>query len=114
MSIEELKSRHKLLKKYSYPPTEIERGYNNRTLYINLNDNRFLEKPVTGEMKEKFIGGKGFDLWLLWNAVKGGAKWTDPENTLCIAAGPMGGTRRVFPGGRGYWKKQHVVAGDDG
>jgi aldehyde:ferredoxin oxidoreductase len=48
-------------------------------------------------MKNVFIGGKGFDLWLLWNAVHGTTKWNDPENAICIASGPMGGTP-VYPG----------------
>ena len=43
-------------------------------------------------MKDKFIGGKGFDLWLLWQAVTGKTRWNDPENAICIASGPMGGT----------------------
>ncbi|MBW1753926.1 MAG: aldehyde:ferredoxin oxidoreductase [Deltaproteobacteria bacterium] len=48
-------------------------------------------------MKAVFIGGKGFDLWLLWNAVSGTTKWNDPENAICIASGPMGGTP-IYPG----------------
>ncbi len=26
-------------------------------------------------MKEKFVGGKGFDLWYLWNAVTPETRW---------------------------------------
>ena len=42
-------------------------------------------------------GEQGFDLWLLWNAVKPTTKWTDPVNAICIASGPMGGTP-TYPG----------------
>jgi aldehyde:ferredoxin oxidoreductase len=48
-------------------------------------------------MKEVFIGGRGFDLWLMWNAVKGTTKWNDPENEVCISCGPMAGTP-IYPG----------------
>jgi aldehyde:ferredoxin oxidoreductase len=48
-------------------------------------------------MKEIFVGGKGFDLWMLWQAVKSTTKWDEPENTICIASGPMGGTP-IYPG----------------
>jgi len=49
-------------------------------------------------MKEKFIGGKGFDLWLMWNSLpKKIVKWDDPENEICIASGPLGGTT-FYPG----------------
>ena len=49
-------------------------------------------KPVTDMMKQVFIGGKGFDLWLLWQAVGPETRWNDPQNAICIASGPMGGT----------------------
>lgn len=61
---------NKLLKAYSYQWHPIERGYNNRTLYINVGDHQISEKPVSAFMKEKFIGGKGFGLRLLWDATK--------------------------------------------
>ncbi len=80
MNIQNMKAKHKLIKEYSYQPGQIERGYNNRTLYINLSDNTIKEKPVTEQMKEKFIGGKGFGLRLLWDGTKPETKWNDPEN----------------------------------
>jgi aldehyde:ferredoxin oxidoreductase len=50
-------------------------------------------------MKEKFTGGRGFDLWLLWQSLPKDriTKWDDPENEICIACGPLGGTP-VYPG----------------
>jgi hypothetical protein len=54
---------------YSRPA--VEKGYANQTLAVNLSNSEISIKPVTEEMKEIFVGGKGFDLWLLWNAVKG-------------------------------------------
>ncbi len=91
MDVQELKSKHKLLKEYSYEKSELERGYNNRTLYINLNDNTVKEKPVSDQMKEKFIGGKGFGLRLLWDATKPDTQWDDPENEIVISPGPIAG-----------------------
>jgi aldehyde:ferredoxin oxidoreductase len=81
----------------SYKRPDIERGYANQTLYINLSNGRIETKPVTQMMKETFIGGKGFDLWLMWNAVKSTTTWDNPENALCIASGPLGGTP-IYPG----------------
>jgi aldehyde:ferredoxin oxidoreductase len=52
---------------------------------------------VAEKTKKTFIGGKGYDLWLLWNAVQPTTRWNDPENALCIAAGPLGGTP-IYPG----------------
>ncbi len=81
--------------KYDRPP--IIQGYAGQFLSINISKLDISFNPVTEKMKKIFIGGKGFDLWLLWNAVKPTTKWTDPENALCIASGPMGGTPS-YPG----------------
>ena len=91
MNVQELKAKHVLLKEYKYQKAPIERGYNNRTLYINLSDNTIKEKPVSAQMKEKFIGGKGFGLRLLWDATKPNTKWNDPENEIVISPGPIAG-----------------------
>jgi len=91
MNLEEIKQAHKLLKEYKYEWHPIDKGYNNRTLYVNLDDNRIEEKPVTQLMKDKFIGGKGFGLKLLWEATKPETKWNDPENEIIISPGPIAG-----------------------
>ncbi|MHA1698330.1 MAG: aldehyde ferredoxin oxidoreductase N-terminal domain-containing protein, partial [Promethearchaeota archaeon] len=84
-----------------YKKREIDKGYANQTLYVNLSSNTVKIKPVTKEMKDKFIGGKGFNLWLMWNSlpIDRVVKWDDPENEICIASGPLGGT--VFYPGSG-------------
>ena len=81
--------------KYQRPP--IEHGYANQTLRIDVSQNSVEIKPVTSQMKQIFIGGRGFDLWLLWQAVTPDTRWNDPANTICIASGPMGGTPS-YPG----------------
>ncbi len=85
------------IKNLEYKRPEIDRGYANQTLYVNLSDTDIAIKPVSEDMKRIFVGGKGFDLWLLWQAVSADAGWQDPENTICIASGPMGGTPS-YPG----------------
>ena len=77
----------------------MERGYNNRTLYVNLSSMQIASKPVSKKMKETFTGGRGFNLWLLWNALPKDrvVRWDDPENEICIASGPLGGIP-VYPG----------------
>lgn len=87
----------KEIKTLNYERPKIQKGYANQTLCVNLSDSEISIKPVTEKMKEVFIGGKGFDLWLLWNAVKSTTKWNDPENAICIASGPLGGTP-MYPG----------------
>ncbi len=90
-SISEIREAHKTLAEWRYELRPVQRGYAGRTLYINLSDSTIAGKPVTEEMKETFTGGKGFGLWLLWNAVTSKTRWNDPENALVIAGGPIGG-----------------------
>jgi aldehyde:ferredoxin oxidoreductase len=80
-----------------YKRPDIVKGYADQTLYINLSDRQIEIKPVDARTKKTFIGGKGYDLWLLWNAVQPSTRWNDPENALCIASGPLGGTP-IYPG----------------
>jgi aldehyde:ferredoxin oxidoreductase len=96
-SIDEVRSAHELLAEIGYEKKPVEKGYANRTLQINLSTNQIAIKPVTEKMKEIFTGGRGFCLWLLWNAIKDGTRWNDPENELVIAGGPIGGIT-AYPG----------------
>ncbi|UCG45307.1 MAG: aldehyde:ferredoxin oxidoreductase [Candidatus Bathyarchaeota archaeon] len=84
---------------FSYQLGAVKKGYNNRTLHVDLADSRITSKAVSDRMREIFIGGRGFNLWLLWNALPKDRiiKWDDPENEICIACGPLGGTT-FFPG----------------
>jgi len=100
MSINEMKAKHKLLKEYSYSLGKINKGYANRTLYVNLSENEIKEKPVTQLMKDKFIGGKGFGLKLLWDATKPNTKWDDPENEIIISPGPVAGITQYAGAGK--------------
>lgn len=97
MNAKEVLKGHKSLAEFRYELGQVEKGYTNRSLYINLSDNKVESKPVTDMMKEKFTGGKGFGLWYLWNAVKPETKWNDPENEIVISSGPLGGITQ-YPG----------------
>jgi len=97
MDIEKIKKKHKILNKFLYEWSPIEKGYANKTLYVNISENTFKIKPVTEQMKELFTGGRGFNLWLLWNGVNKDTKWDNPENEICISGGPLCGTPS-YPG----------------
>jgi aldehyde:ferredoxin oxidoreductase len=90
-NIQDIKSKHKLIKSWSYKWAPIDKGYNNRTLYVNVGTGDIAEKPVTQIMKEKFIGGKGFGLKMLWDATDAKTPWNDPKNEIVISGGPICG-----------------------
>ncbi|MGD8599657.1 MAG: aldehyde ferredoxin oxidoreductase N-terminal domain-containing protein, partial [Anaerolineae bacterium] len=95
--LETLRAGHKVLAEFHYDPSPVEKGYAGQTLYVNVSDNSIATKPVSDEMKNTFIGGRGFDLWLLWNAVTSETTWDSPENEVVLAAGPIGGVTQ-YPG----------------
>ncbi|MDA3779860.1 MAG: hypothetical protein PF487_06530 [Bacteroidales bacterium] len=100
MNTEEIRSKHKLLKEFKYDITPLNRGTVDKTLYINLSNNAIEEKPVPAEMKEKFIGGKGYGLKMLWDATKPETKWNDPENEIIISPGPVSGITQYSGAGK--------------
>jgi aldehyde:ferredoxin oxidoreductase len=91
MNIEDMLRKHKLIAELQYDVTPLDKGYTDKILYINLSDNSFKIKDVPPLMKEKFIGGKGYGLKLLWEATRPDTKWDDPENEIVISSGPIGG-----------------------
>ena len=100
MNIEEMKNAHKTLATRSYEWKPLFRGYTDKTLYINVGNNEIKEKDVPKQMKEKFIGGKGYGLRLLWDATKPDTKWNDPENEINISSGPIGGITQYSGSGK--------------
>jgi len=91
MGFEDFNKTHKLLHSFSYKWAPIDKGYNNRTLYVNVGSGEMKEKPVSRAMKEKFTGGKGFGLRLLWDGTHPNTRWNDPENEIVISMGPICG-----------------------
>lgn len=96
-AVERFKESRKVLAEYSYKPAAVDRGYTGKTLSINLSAGSIEPKAVTQQMKDIFIGGKGFGLWYLWQAVTPETKWSDPENEIVISSGPIGGITQ-YPG----------------
>jgi aldehyde:ferredoxin oxidoreductase len=91
MDIKSIISQHKLLKSWEYIWTPLSKGYTDKVLYINVGTTEIKDKVVPLAMKEKFIGGKGYGLRLLWDATRPETKWDDPENEIIISSGPIGG-----------------------
>ena len=100
LKVNELKTANKLIKEVSYSVQPLYRGYTDKILYINLSNNEVKIKDVPPIMKEKFIGGKGYGLKLLWDATTPTTKWNDPENEIVIGSGPIGGITQYSGAGK--------------
>lgn len=97
MDLQNLRNKRKLLFEFKYEKKDLYRGYTDKTLYINLSTNEIKEKDVPEEMKEKFIGGKGYGMRYLWDAVTPETRWDSVENEIIVAVGPVGGITQ-YPG----------------
>ena len=91
MNFDDFVKTHRLIAEWDYAWTPLSRGYTDKILYINVGDPKITQKQVPPVMKEKFIGGKGYGLRLLWDATLPDTKWDDPENEIIISSGPVGG-----------------------
>ncbi|MBU1356764.1 MAG: aldehyde:ferredoxin oxidoreductase [Candidatus Edwardsbacteria bacterium] len=92
-----MKAAHKVLAVYAFTPSLPQKGYNNRSLHIDLSTLKFTEKKIDEATKRTFTGGRGFGLKYLWDAIKPTTKWNDPENDIIISPGPICGITQ-YPG----------------
>src|SRR5690554_2190118 len=97
LNVAEMKKKHRILQRFPFQTVELDRGYANRYLRVDLTNNEISIHPVSDQMKELWIGGKGFDLWLTFKEINSQTKWDSPENPICFSSGPLGGTTS-FPG----------------
>lgn len=91
MNIQELREKHRMLREWDYDWKPLDKGYTDKVLHIDVGSAKVSEKNVPTEVKEKFIGGKGYGLRLLWDATTPRTAWNDPENEIVISSGPIGG-----------------------
>jgi aldehyde:ferredoxin oxidoreductase len=113
MDLTAMKAAHRVVASVEFPHVELERGYANRTLHVDLSNNKVETRPVTQYMKDTFTGGKGFDLYLMWQRIPGPIAWDDPLNGLYFSAGPLGGTPYFSGSGKclvtGFSPETHSV-----
>jgi len=91
MDTEAITKTQKVLSEFPYTWKALDKGYTDKILYVNVGTGEIKEKAVPPLMKEKFIGGRGYGLRLLWDGTKPDTRWTDPENEINISSGPVGG-----------------------
>lgn len=65
---------------------------NKKIAFIDLTSGNIEIKPIPVEMREKFIGSRGLDAYLLYNHIKPGIDALGPENVVIISAGLLVGT----------------------
>lgn len=89
--LKELKDSHILLSSFEYEKKPLFRGYSDQILTIDVGTKEASVSDIPAEVKEKFIGGKGYCLRYLWDAVNPDTRWDSPENEIVMSSGPIGG-----------------------
>ncbi|MDD3050194.1 MAG: aldehyde ferredoxin oxidoreductase N-terminal domain-containing protein [Candidatus Cloacimonetes bacterium] len=95
--VKKIREAHELITQFKFEGKKLHKGYADRYLRINLDNNEISIHPITEEMKKLWVGGKGFDLWLTFQEITKDTKWDSNENPICFSSGPLGGTTS-FPG----------------
>ena len=65
--------------------------WNRKTAYVNLSTEKIVQKPISKKMRSLYLGGRGINMYLLYNHVKPRINPLGPENVLLIGAGLIGG-----------------------
>jgi aldehyde:ferredoxin oxidoreductase len=76
----------------------MKNGLTDQILWIDLGTNEVQIKPISSEMKENYLGGRGYGAKLLYDHTDDKTDPFGPENLLIFATGPMTGEAR-WPGG---------------
>ena len=75
----------------SYQKVNIDKGYTDRLLEINLSDKTMAVKEIPKATKEMFVGGRGYCLKLVYDNTTAITRYDSPENVLAFAGGPFCG-----------------------
>ena len=85
------------IRTFRYEPTPIINGYTDRILRVNLGSSDISIAELPPDFKEKYVGGRGYALKLIWDEATEKTRYDSPENVLVMASGPLGNEPR-FPG----------------
>lgn len=75
----------------TYIKSEVERGYTDRLLEVNLSKRKIFIRKIPEEMRRLFIGGRGYCLKLVYDRTNATTSYKSPENVLALAGGPFCG-----------------------
>jgi len=65
---------------------------NRKIAYIDLSTSKIKTAPIPVRMRELYLGGRGLDMYLLYNHLESGVDPLSPDNVLTVSAGLLGGT----------------------
>jgi aldehyde:ferredoxin oxidoreductase len=86
-----------IIKQISYEPAKVVGGYTDRILRVDLGSREIKIQELPPGFKQKYIGGRGYTLKIIWDGTKAETRYDSAENILAMASGPLG-NEPGFPG----------------
>jgi len=86
-----------ILRQIKYEPPRVVGGYTDRILRVDLSTQEIAIQALPPDFKNKYIGGRGYALKLIWDGTTRGTRYDSPDNILVMASGPLG-NEPGFPG----------------
>ncbi len=72
--------------------------YVGKVLTIDLSSQSIIKEPLDRDLRERFLGGRGWGAKILYDSLPPGTDPLSPDNIVILAAGPLTGTSA--PGSR--------------
>jgi aldehyde:ferredoxin oxidoreductase len=73
-------------------------GYTGKLLRVNLSQREINTAPQDKAMLQKYLGGMALGARLLYDEVPSEVSWSNPENAIILATGPLAGTKVMGSG----------------
>ena len=86
-----------ILQQVKYEPARVIGGYTDRMLRIDLGKQEITIQELPPDFKNKYIGGRGYALKVIWDGTNRQTRYDSPDNILVMASGPLG-NEPGFPG----------------
>ena len=82
------------------PDLPVSKGASSTVLLVDLDSRAVAFERVPDHVRERFVGGRGLGLWLLWCNTRPSTTWSDPDNTIIFSPGPLAGAPQVSGSGK--------------
>jgi len=86
-----------ILRQVEYEPSRIIGGSTDRILKVDLGTLEITIEGILPDFKNKYIGGRGYALKMIWDGTTRETCYDSPDNILIVASGPLG-NEPGFPG----------------
>src|SRR4030042_1295503 len=86
-----------ILQQVKYEPARVVGGYTDRILRVDLGKQKIAVQELPPDFKNKYTGGRGYALKLIWDDTTAKTRYDSPDNILGMASGPPG-NEPGFPG----------------